>query len=76
MIEQAIYPRDVSAPLQKWTHTQVAVGARVACYHDEIKIWLPVISISQQHVLFTFFHVDLLTKLEAPKPVSGYIVWC
>ncbi|XP_077235939.1 guanyl-nucleotide exchange factors;GTPase binding;GTP binding protein [Tasmannia lanceolata] len=72
---EAMYPRDSGAPLQKWAHTQVAVGARMACYHDEIKICLPAILTPQQHLLFTLFHVDLQTKLEAPKPVIvGYAV--
>lgn len=65
-----MYPRDLGVSLQKWAHTQVAVGARMACYHDEIKVCLPAILTPQQHLLFTFFHVDLQTKLEAPKPVS------
>ncbi|XP_058079715.1 guanine nucleotide exchange factor SPIKE 1 isoform X2 [Magnolia sinica] len=70
---EAIYPRDSGAPFQKWAHTQVAVSARVACYHDEVKICLPAILTPQQHLLFTLFHVDLQTKLEAPKPVViGY----
>ncbi|PIA57582.1 hypothetical protein AQUCO_00600356v1 [Aquilegia coerulea] len=70
---EAIYPRDQGAPLQKSAHTQVAVGARMACYHDEIKLSLPVVLLPQQHLLFTFFHIDLQTKLEAPKPVViGY----
>ncbi|XP_068661725.1 guanine nucleotide exchange factor SPIKE 1-like isoform X1 [Aristolochia californica] len=70
---EAMYPRDSGAPLQKWTHTQVAVGSRMASYHDEIKICLPAILTPQQHLLFTFFHVDLQAKLEAPKPVLiGY----
>lgn len=67
---QAMYPRDPGASLQKWAHTQVAVGARVACYHDEIKLSLPAMWTPTHHLLFTFFHVDLQTKLEAPKPVS------
>lgn len=70
---EAMYPRDIGASLQKWVHTQVAVGVRVACYHDEIKVCLPAIMTPQQHLLFTFYHVDLQTKLEAPKPVIiGY----
>ncbi|KAL4203111.1 hypothetical protein AMTRI_Chr01g102360 [Amborella trichopoda] len=70
---EVMYTREFGEPLQKWAHTQVAVGARMACYHDEIKICLPAIFTPQQHLLFTFFHVDLQTKLEAPKPVIvGY----
>lgn len=70
---EAICPKSKDAVLQKWAHTQVAVGARVACYHDEIKIFLPALLTPQHHLLFTFFHVDLQTKLEAPKPVIiGY----
>ncbi|KAK7405784.1 hypothetical protein VNO78_07393 [Psophocarpus tetragonolobus] len=72
---EAIYPRDpgLDASFQKWGHTQVAVGARVACYHDEIKLSLPAMWTPMHHLLFTFFHVDLQTKLEAPKPVViGY----
>ncbi|KAF8395538.1 hypothetical protein HHK36_019486 [Tetracentron sinense] len=70
---EAMYPRDPGGLLQKWAHTQVAVGARVACYHDEIKLYFPAILTPQQHLLFTFFHIDLQTKLQAPKPVIiGY----
>lgn len=70
---EAMYPRDHGAALQKWAHTQVSGGSRVACYHDEIKISLPVILSPQHHLLFTLFHVDLQTKQEAPKPVIvGY----
>ncbi|KAI4319269.1 hypothetical protein MLD38_032891 [Melastoma candidum] len=70
---EALYPREPGVSLQKWVHTQVAVGARVACYHDEIKLLLPAIWTPLHHLLFTFFHVDLQTKLEAPKPVViGY----
>ncbi|KAK7317476.1 hypothetical protein RJT34_01744 [Clitoria ternatea] len=72
---EAIYPRDpgLDASFQKWGHTQVAVGARVACYHDEIKLSLPATWTPTHHLLFTLFHVDLQTKLEAPKPVViGY----
>lgn len=70
---EAIFPREPGASLQKWAHTQVAVGARVASYHDEVKVFLPAIWTPQHHLLFTFFHIDLQTKLEAPKPVLiGY----
>ncbi|KAH0902696.1 hypothetical protein HID58_042199 [Brassica napus] len=70
---EAIYPREPGVSLQKWAHTQVAVGARAASYHDEIKVSLPATWTPSHHLLFTFFHVDLQTKLEAPRPVViGY----
>ncbi|KAI6674336.1 hypothetical protein NL676_002242 [Syzygium grande] len=70
---EALYPREPGVSLQKWVHTQVAVGARTACYHDEVKLLLPAIWTPLHHLLFTFFHIDLQTKLEAPKPVViGY----
>ncbi|GKV44511.1 hypothetical protein SLEP1_g51687 [Rubroshorea leprosula] len=70
---EAMYPREPGLSLQKWAHTQVAVGARVACYHDETKVSLPAVWTPLHHLLFTFFHVDLQMKLEAPKPVViGY----
>lgn len=70
---EAVHPREPAASLHKWAHTQVALGARVACYHDEIKVSLPAIWTPLHHLLFTFFHIDLQTKLEAPKPVIiGY----
>ncbi|KAE9450766.1 hypothetical protein C3L33_17334, partial [Rhododendron williamsianum] len=70
---EAMHPREPGVLLQKWAQTQVAVGARVACYHDEIKVSLPAIWTPLHHLLFTFYHVDLQTKLEAPKPVViGY----
>ncbi|KAF5477312.1 hypothetical protein F2P56_003961 [Juglans regia] len=70
---EAMYPRESGASLQKFVNTQVAVGARVACYHDEIKLSLPAVWTPSHHLLFTFFHIDLQTKQEAPKPVVvGY----
>ncbi|XP_019413445.1 PREDICTED: guanine nucleotide exchange factor SPIKE 1-like isoform X1 [Lupinus angustifolius] len=72
---EAMHPRDPGsdASFLKWAHTQVAVGARVACYHDEIKLSLPAMWTPMHHLLFTFYHVDLHTKLESPKPVViGY----
>lgn len=72
---EAMHPREPGTSLQKWAHTQLAAGTRVACYHDEIKLSLPAIWTPSHHLLFTFFHVDLQTKLEAPKPVViGYAV--
>lgn len=70
-----MYPRELGASLQKWVNTQVAVGARVPSYHDEVKIALPAIWTPTHHLLFTFFHIDLQTKLEAPKPVSSVSVF-
>uniref|UniRef100_A0A803P3J8 Guanine nucleotide exchange factor SPIKE 1 n=1 Tax=Cannabis sativa TaxID=3483 RepID=A0A803P3J8_CANSA len=71
---EAMYPKEHGATtLQRFAHTQVAVSARVANYHDEIKLSLPATWTPTHHLLFTFFHVDLQTKLEAPKPVViGY----
>lgn len=70
---EAMHQREQGASLQKWSYTQVAIGARVACYHDEMKVSLPAIWTPLHHLLFTFFHIDLQTKLEAPKPVViGY----
>ncbi|CAI0457364.1 unnamed protein product [Linum tenue] len=65
---EAMHPREPGAGPQKWVHTQIAVGTRVASYHDEIKLSLPAIWTPLHHLLFTFFHVDLQTKLEVPKP--------
>ncbi|GER31994.1 hypothetical protein STAS_08040 [Striga asiatica] len=70
---EAMHPREPGSERQKWACTQVAVGARVAYYHDEIKVSLPAIWTPMHHLLFTFYHVDLQTKMEAPKPVVvGY----
>ncbi|CAN4081531.1 unnamed protein product [Withania somnifera] len=70
---EAMHPREPGVPLQRWSHTQVAVGARLASFHDEIKVSLPAIWTPSHHLLFTFYHVDLQTKLEAPKTVViGY----
>ncbi|XP_015631338.1 guanine nucleotide exchange factor SPIKE 1 [Oryza sativa Japonica Group] len=72
---EAVHPRDRNTTLQKWAHTQIAVGTRMACYHDEVKISLPALLTPQHHLLFTFYHVDLQMKPEAPKPVVvGYAV--
>ena len=69
-----IYLKDRGIPSQKWAHTQVVVGARTTCYHDEFKIFLPAILTPQHHLLFTFYHVDILTKLEVPNPMSSYLM--
>jgi hypothetical protein len=66
---QAVHPRDQDTTMQKCAHTQISVGTRMSCYHDEVKISLPALLTPQHHLLFTFFHVDLQMKLEAPKPV-------
>lgn len=68
-----MYPREPGASLQRLVNTQVAIGTRVACYHDEIKLSLPAIWTPTHHLLFTFFHIDLQTKLEAPKPVCLFV---
>jgi hypothetical protein len=68
---QAVHPRERNTMLQKWGHTQIAVGTRMASYHDEVKISLPALLTPQHHLVFTFFHVDLQMKLEAPKPVCA-----
>ncbi|KAG6516456.1 hypothetical protein ZIOFF_026921 [Zingiber officinale] len=70
---EAVFPKDQGHTFENNAHTQIAFGARMACYHDEVKLCLPAILTSQHHLLFTFFHVDLQMKLEAPKPVIiGY----
>ncbi|MCO5610234.1 hypothetical protein L7F22_064470 [Adiantum nelumboides] len=71
---EAIYSTD-GGQMLKWAHSQVAINTRTASYHDEFKIRLAAILTAQHHLLFTFFHVDLAMKLEAPKPVVvGYSV--
>ncbi|KAG6554310.1 hypothetical protein Mapa_004226 [Marchantia paleacea] len=72
---EAVYTRDGSNRIQKFAHSQIAVNARTAHYHDEFKLRLPAVLTPHHHLVFTFFHVDLQMKLEAPKPVvMGYSV--
>ncbi|KAG0565982.1 hypothetical protein KC19_7G029000 [Ceratodon purpureus] len=72
---EALYPRDSDSNMQKYGHSQVDINTKTPHYHDEFKIRLPAIVSPQHHLLFTFFHVDLQMKLEAPKPVVvGYSV--
>nr|XP_024395928.1 guanine nucleotide exchange factor SPIKE 1-like isoform X2 [Physcomitrium patens] len=72
---EALYPRDSDSNMQKYGHSQVDVNVKIPHFHDEFKIRLPAVITPQHHVLFTFFHVDLQMKLEAPKPVVvGYSV--
>ncbi|KAG0603065.1 hypothetical protein M758_10G063500 [Ceratodon purpureus] len=72
---EALYPRDTDSNMQKYGHSQIDINAKVPHYHDEFKIRLPIVITQQHHLLFTFFHVDLQMKLEAPKPVVvGYSV--
>ena len=55
--------------MQKYAHSQIDANTKTPHYHDEFKIQLPAILTVEHHLLFTFFHVDLQMKLEAPKPV-------
>ncbi|KAL3697766.1 hypothetical protein R1sor_011842 [Riccia sorocarpa] len=72
---EAVYSRDGLNRIQKFAHSQIAVNARTAYYHDEFKLRLPAVLTSHHHLVFTFYHVDLQMKLEAPKPVIvGYSV--
>lgn len=70
LILQALYPRDTDNNMQKYGHSQVDINSKTPHFHDEFKIRLPAVITPQHHLLFTFFHVDLQMKLEAPKPVS------
>ena len=69
-MDQALYPRDADSSMQKYAHSQLDVNTKTPHYHDEFKVRLPSILTPQHHLLFTFFHVDLQMKLEAPKPVQ------
>jgi hypothetical protein len=72
---EALYPRDAESSMQKYAHSQIDANTKNPHYHDEFKIQLPAILTVEHHLLFTFFHVDLQMKLEAPKPVVvGYSV--
>ncbi|XP_024384292.1 guanine nucleotide exchange factor SPIKE 1 isoform X3 [Physcomitrium patens] len=72
---EALYPRDTDNNMQKYGHSQVDINSKTPHFHDEFKIRLPAVITPQHHLLFTFFHVDLQMKLEAPKPVVvGYSV--
>lgn len=59
--------------MQKYAHSQIDVNTKNPHYHDEFKIQLPAILTVEHHLLFTFFHVDLQMKLEAPKPVRSIL---
>jgi hypothetical protein len=56
--------------MQKYGHSQVDISTKNPHFHDEFKVRLPAVLTPSHHLLFTFFHVDLQMKLEAPKPVS------
>ncbi|KAJ7561812.1 hypothetical protein O6H91_03G042400 [Diphasiastrum complanatum] len=72
---EGIFPRVTNGSMESCAYSQIAVNTRMAHYHDEFKVRLPAVLSSQHHLLFTFFHVDLQMKLEAPKPVVvGYSV--
>eukprot|EP00850_Spirogloea_muscicola_P006481 SM000030S11490 [mRNA] locus=s30:801352:813323:- [translate_table: standard] len=72
---EAIFPRGDEGPMLRSAYSQVASSMKVCLFHDEFKIRLPAIITTQHHLLFTFFHVDLLLKTEPPKPVVvGYSV--
>lgn len=55
--------------MQKYAHSQIDANTKTAHFHDEFKVQLPASLLPEHHLLFTFFHVDLQMKLEAPKPV-------
>lgn len=59
--------------MQKYAHSQIDANTKTPHYHDEFKIQLPAVLTAEHHLLFTFFHVDLQMKLEAPKPVCFVI---
>lgn len=59
--------------MQKYGHSQIDANTKTPHYHDEFKIQLPAVLTVEHHLLFTFFHVDLQMKLEAPKPVCFVI---
>ncbi len=67
---QALFPRDSDSSMQKYGHSQVDISTKNPHFHDEFKVRLPAVLTPSHHLLFTFFHVDLQMKLEAPKPVS------
>jgi hypothetical protein len=71
-IKQALYPRDADSSMQKYAHSQIDANTKTAHFHDEFKVQLPPSLSPEHHLLFTFFHVDLQMKLEAPKPVRFY----
>ncbi|KAH9556934.1 hypothetical protein CY35_07G058600 [Sphagnum magellanicum] len=66
---EALFPRDSDSSMQKYGHSQVDISTKNPHYHDEFKVRLPAVLTPSHHLLFTFFHVDLQMKLEAPKPV-------
>ena len=68
-MKQALYPRDADSSMQKYAHSQIDANTKTAHFHDEFKVQLPPSLTQEHHLLFTFFHVDLQMKLEAPKPV-------
>lgn len=70
--KQALYPRDADSSMQKYVHTQIDANTKTPHFHDEFKVQLPTNLSPDHHLLFTFFHVELQTKLEAPKPVCIY----
>lgn len=72
MYGQALYPRDADSTMQKYAHSQIDANTKTAHFHDEFKVQLPPNLSPEHHLLFTFFHVDLQMKLEAPKPVCFY----
>lgn len=67
--KQALYPRDADSSMQKYAHSQIDSNTKTPHFHDEFKVQLPANLSPDHHLLFTFFHVDLQMKLEAPKPV-------
>ncbi|XP_024370509.1 guanine nucleotide exchange factor SPIKE 1 [Physcomitrium patens] len=72
---EALYPRDADSSMQKYAHSQIDSNTKTPHFHDEFKVQLPANLSPDHHLLFTFFHVDLQMKLEAPKPVVvGYAV--
>ena len=73
---EAIFPREGGeGAMLRSAFSQVAAGARTALYHDEFKVRLPALINAKHHLLFTFFHIDLLLKPDPPRPVVvGYSV--
>lgn len=74
-LSQALYPRDADSSMQKYAHSQIDANTKNVHFHDEFKVQLPAKLSREHHLLFTFFHVDLQMKLEAPKPVRYFLLF-
>eukprot|EP00727_Mastigamoeba_balamuthi_P014557 m51a1_g9726 putative dedicator of cytokinesis protein 6 (1846) ;mRNA; f:1490692-1498721 len=70
---QAVLNSTSGLPFDEYTHTAITYHSKTPIFVDEIKLAIPPNFSPQLHVLFTFVHVNMHKKKEAPaSEILGY----